>query len=58
MELLRGSHSVLVKSILWSPSVLAKNDPWGVILSWDGMTPGESLNAGIQRLQGSRSVLG
>ena len=53
MEQIRESQSVLVKGILWSPSVLAQNDPMGVILSWDGTTPGEYLYAGIQRLQGS-----
>ena len=29
-----------------------------VILSWDGTTPGESLCTGMERLQGSQSVLG
>ena len=30
----------------------------GVILSWDRTTPGESFSPGIERLQGSHSVLG
>ena len=30
----------------------------GVILSWDRTTPGESFFSGIERLQGSQSVLG
>ena len=34
------------------------NDSRGVILSWDRTTPGESFCPGIERLQGSRSVLG
>ena len=27
-------------------------------MSWDGTTPGESFRPGIERLQGSHSVLG
>ena len=34
------------------------NDSRGVILSLDGTTPGESYCAGMERLQGSPSVLG
>ena len=34
------------------------NDSRGVILFWDGTTPGESFCSGIERLQGSPSVLG
>ena len=30
----------------------------GVLLSWDGTTPGESFCPGMKRLQGSPSVLG
>ena len=41
-----------------SHSVLALNDSRGVILSWDGTTPGESFCPGMERLQGSHSVLG
>ena len=29
-----------------SPSVLGWNDSRGVLLSWDGTTPGESFSAG------------
>ena len=47
MERLQGSHSVLG----W-------NDSTGVILSWDGLTPGESFYIEMERLQGSNSVLG
>ena len=46
MELLQGS-----------PSVLGRNDSRGVILSWDGTTPGESFYPGMERHQGSHSVL-
>ena len=34
------------------------NDSRGVILSWDGTIPGESFCPGIERLQGSPSVMG
>ena len=34
------------------------NDSRGVILSWNGMTPGESFCTGMELLQGSHSVLG
>ena len=34
------------------------NDSRGVILSWNGTTPGESFCPGIECLQGSHSVLG
>ena len=34
------------------------NDSRGVILSWDGTTPGESLCPGMERLQGSHSFRG
>ena len=58
MERPQGSHSALV----W-------NDSGGVILYWDGMTPGESLSwdgtppgesfcPGMERLQGNHSYLG
>ena len=33
------------------------NDSRGVILSWDGTTPEESFCPGMDRLQGSHSVL-
>ena len=29
-----------------SPSVLGWNDSWGVLMFWDGTTPGESFSAG------------
>ena len=48
---------MLVKRLLGSPSVLGYNDPWGVILSCDRTTPRESFCPGIERLQGSHSVL-
>ena len=35
IERLQVSHSVLVKRLLGTPSVLGYNDPRGVILSWD-----------------------
>ena len=35
-----------------SHSVLGWNDSWGVLLSWDGTTPGESFYPGMERLQG------
>ena len=41
-----------------SQSVLGWIDSRGVILSWDGITPGESFCPGIEQLQGSHSVLG
>ena len=41
-----------------SHSVLGWNDSRGVILSWDGTTPGESFSPEIERLHGSNSVLG
>ena len=34
------------------------NDSRGVILSWDGTTPGESFCREMERLHGSDSVLG
>ena len=58
MEQLRGSHSVLVKRLQGSPSVLGWKDPRGVILPWDGTTPGESFCPRMERLRGSYSVLG
>ena len=58
MERLQGRHSVLVKQLQGSPSVLGYNDTRGGILSWDRTTPGESFCPGIERLQGSHSVLG
>ena len=39
-------------------SVLGWNDSRGVILSWDGTTPVESLCPGIERIQGSHSFPG
>ena len=30
----------------------------GVILSWNGTTPGEYFSPGMERLQGSPSVMG
>ena len=51
LEQLRGSHSVLVKRLQGSPSVLGWKDPRGVILSWDRTTPGESFCPKIERLQ-------
>ena len=41
-----------------SPSVLGWNDSRGVLLSWNGTTPGESFCPGIDRLQRSHSVMG
>ena len=41
-----------------SPFVLGWNDSRGVLLSWDGTTPGESFCPGMKHLQGSHSVLG
>ena len=41
-----------------SPFVQLWNDSRGVLLSWDGTTPGESFCPRIERLQGSHSVLG
>ena len=41
-----------------SLSVMGWNDSMGVILSWDGTTPGESLCPGMERLQGSHSFRG
>ena len=41
-----------------STSVLGYNDSRGVLLSWDGTTPGESFSPRMERLQGSHSVLG
>ena len=38
-------------------SLLGMNDSRGVLLSWDGTTPGESFCPGMERLQGSLSVL-
>ena len=35
-----------------SPSVLGWNDPKGVILSWDGTTPGESFCLGMEQKMG------
>ena len=59
MERLQGSHSVLG----WNDSrgvnpSKGQKDSRGVILSWDGTTPGESFCPEIERLQGSHSVLG
>ena len=34
------------------------NDSRGVILSWDGTTPGDSFSPGMERLQGSLSIPG
>ena len=34
------------------------NDSSGVILYWDGTTPGESFCTGMKRLHGSHSVQG
>ena len=42
MEGLQGSHSVL-----------GRNDSRGVILSWDGTTPGESFCPGMEQHQNS-----
>ena len=39
-------------------SLLGWNDSRGVLLSWDGTTPRESLCPGMERLQWSPSVLG
>ena len=39
-----------------NPSVLGWNDSRGLLLSWDGTTPGESVME--ERHQGSKSVLG
>ena len=41
-----------------SLSVQGWNDSRGVILTWDGTTPGESLCPGMERLQEGLSVLG
>ena len=41
-----------------SLSVLGCNNSRGVILSWDGTTPGESFCPGFERLHRSTSVLG
>ena len=35
---------------------LGWNDSRGVILSWDGTTPGKSICLGMERLQGSPSI--
>ena len=60
MERLQGSHSGLgwndyggsfspgMERLQGSPSVLGKNDSRGVILSWDGTTPGESFCPGME----------
>ena len=37
--------------------MLGWNDSSGVLLSWDGTTPGESFCSGMERLQRSHSVL-
>ena len=58
MEHLRDCHSVLVKRLQGSPSVLGWKDPRGVIQSCEGTTPEESSSPGMVRLQGSHSVLG
>ena len=42
----------------WSLYVLGWNTPRGVILSWDGTTPGESFSPRMEQLQGSHSLLG
>ena len=47
MEQFQGSHSVL-----------GNNDSRGVILYWDGTTPGESFCPWMEQLQGSPTVLG
>ena len=68
MEGLQGSHSVLdgttpgetfclgMERLQGSHSVLGWNDSRGVLLSWDGTTPRESVQ--VERLQQSHSVLG
>ena len=38
-------------------SVMEWNDSRGVLLSWNGTTPGESFCPGVERLQGTHSVL-
>ena len=70
MERLQGSYSVLgwndsresfcprKERLKGSHSVLGWNDSRGVILSYDGTTPGESFGSGMERLRGSPSVLG
>ena len=50
-------ESVLLELHQGSHSVLGWNDSRGDILSWDGTTLGESICPGIERLQGSHSVL-
>ena len=46
------------EEIQWSHSVLGSNDHRVIILSWNRTTPGESFSPGIERLQGSPSVMG
>ena len=70
MERPQGSHSVLGWNdsrgviLSWdgtkngSHSVVGWNDSLGVFLSQDRRTTGESFCPGIERLQGSHSVLG
>ena len=58
IERLHGSYSFLDGATLGSHSVLEWNDSRGVLQSWNRTTPGESFCHGMERLQGSISVLG
>ena len=60
----------MIEQLKWSHSALGRNDSRGVLVSWDGttpgesfcpgmeLTPGESFGTGMERLQKSHSVLG
>ena len=58
IERLHGSYSFLDGATLGSHSVLEWNDSRGVLQSWNRTSPGESFCYGMERLEGSISVLG